>query len=221
MFFCSVGRRTGKVIPSLPRNSGWINISLFRDSFLLAAGFMILLALFPLWSLAQTQPVPQSASQSISAPSETLPPGSPDLGKALFVGKVRFRNGGPPCASCHSIAGLPFPNGGTLGPDLTGVARKLGPHGLQVATKTLYFHVMTAIYDPHPLTLSERADLMAFFEEAATQPKPRLNTQIVALIAFIGFLILLAVAHFAWRDRLKSVRRRMVARAMREGRTYS
>lgn len=98
---------------------------------------------------------------------------------------------------------------------------KLGPHGLEVATKTLYFHVMTAVYDPHPLTLAERADLVAFFDQAATQPKPRLNTQIVALIAFIGFLLLLSTTHFVWRDRLKSVRRRMVERAMREGRPYS
>jgi hypothetical protein len=90
---------------------------------------------------------------------------------------------------------------------------------MRVATKTLYFHVMTAIYDPHPLTLSERADLVAFFEQAATQPKPRLNTEIVALIAFIGFLILLGITHFAWRDRVKSVRRKMVERALREGRS--
>lgn len=63
MFFCSVGRRTGRLIPSLPRNSGWISIWLLRNSFLLATGFMVLLVLFPLWSLAQTQPEPQSASQ--------------------------------------------------------------------------------------------------------------------------------------------------------------
>jgi mono/diheme cytochrome c family protein len=169
---------------------------------------------------AQTQqPASQPPSQSASLSSENLASGSADVGRELFIGKARFQNGGPPCASCHSIAGLPFPNGGTLGPDLTGVSRKLGPHGMRVATKTLYFHVMTAIYDPHPLTLSERADLVAFFEQAATQPKPRLNTEIVALIAFIGFLILLGITHFAWRDRVKSVRRKMVERALREGRS--
>jgi hypothetical protein len=81
--------------------------------------------------------------------------------------------------------------------------------------------VMTAIYDPHPLTLSERADLVAFFEQAATRPKPRLNTQIVALIGFAGFLILVGITHFLWRDRLKSVRRKMVERTMHEGRSYS
>ncbi|MGH9448362.1 MAG: c-type cytochrome, partial [Terriglobia bacterium] len=119
------------------------------------------------------------------------------------------------------IAGLPFPNGGTLGPDLTGVYHKLGPQGIETAMKTLYFHVMTSIYDQRPLTLQERADLVAFFEEAASKPTPRLNTQLIALIAFIGFLILLSITRFVWRDRLKSVRRTMVERAMRQGGFHS
>lgn len=192
-----------------------------REALLIIPGCALLLAGSAPWALAQTQPASQPSSSSASLPSERLPAGSADMGKDLFTGNVHLRNGGPPCASCHSIAGLSFPNGGTLGPDLTGVSRKLGPHGLQVATKTLYFHVMTAIYDPHPLTLQERADLMAFFDQAATEPKPRLNTQIVALIAFVGFSILLLITRFVWRDRLKSVRRRMVERARREGRSYS
>ncbi|MGH9431188.1 MAG: hypothetical protein ACRD3T_06570 [Terriglobia bacterium] len=87
--------------------------------------------------------------------------------------------------------------------------------------KTLYFHVMTSIYDQRPLTLQERADLVAFFEEAASKPTPHLNTQIIALMAFIGFLILLSITHFVWRDRLKSVRRTMVERAMRQGGLHS
>ncbi len=205
----------------LRRSSGRITARSQGNGFLLAVGFAVLLAWFPYRAPAQVQPSPQSASSPASLSMESLPAGSPDVGRELFTGKIRFRNGGPACASCHSIAGLPFPNGGTLGPDLTGVSRKLGPHGLEVATKTLYFHVMTAIYDTHPLTLEERADLVAFFDQAATQPKPRLNTQIVALIAFVGFLTLLSITHFMWRDRLKSVRRKMVERAAREGRSYS
>ncbi len=44
---------------------------------------------------------------------------SSSTGEALFVGAIRLTNGGPPCRICHSVAGIPFPNGGTLGPDLT------------------------------------------------------------------------------------------------------
>lgn len=146
-----------------------------------------------------------------------LPPGSAARGEALFSGEIRLQNGGPACKACHSIAGLSFPNGGTLGPNLTGVYKKLGLHGMQVSMKTLYFHVMTPIYDPHPLTLQEQSDFIAFFKEAGTKPPPRWNTQIVAIIGFIGFLILLAVSGFAWRKRIKPVRRTMVERAMRQG----
>jgi len=32
-------------------------------------------------------------------------------GKEFFAGHRPLRNGGPACSSCHSIAGLAFPNG--------------------------------------------------------------------------------------------------------------
>lgn len=214
--------RLSKEISASPRHSsGRGSAPLRRNGPFLAVGFTILLTCLPRLTSAQAQPVPQSPSQPTAPSSESLPAGSPTRGEEFFAGQAHFRNGGPPCSSCHSIAGLPFPNGGTLGPDLTGVYHKLGAQGMQTAMKTLYFHVMTSIYDAHPLTLQERADLVAFFEEASTEPKPHWNTQIVALIAFIGFLILLLITHFVWRDRLKSVRRTMVERAMRQGGFHS
>lgn len=160
---------------------------------------------------------PAQGVQLIAQAQPLLGQGNAIRGEAFFVGEAQFHNGGPPCASCHSIAGLPFPNGGTLGPDLTSVSHKLGPQGVQIALKTLYFPVMDAIYDHHPLTSEEQADLIAFFREASTQPKPRWNTQIIVLIAFGSFLILLLLTRYLWRNRLKSVRRKMVERAMREG----
>ncbi len=81
---------------------------------------------------------------------------------------------------------------------------------MPVAVKTLYFRVMTSIYDPHPLTLEERTDLLAFFKEAGTQPPARSNTRFVALVGFLEFCTFLVITRFVWRDRLRSVRRRMV-----------
>lgn len=148
--------------------------------------------------------------------ASVLPAGSAARGEALFTGETRFTNGGPPCKACHSVATLPFPNGGTLGPDLTGVYSKLGLHGMQVSMKTLYFHVMTPIYNPRPLTLAEQSDLIAFFKSAETAPPHSAeNTGVVALAGFIGFLILLAVSGFLWRHRIQPVRRTLVARARR------
>src|SRR5690349_6939289 len=59
--------------------------------------------------------------------------GLPDAGRHLFTGTVHFKNGGPACVACHNVAGLDFPGGGNMGPDLTGAYAKLGPDGLNSA----------------------------------------------------------------------------------------
>lgn len=155
-----------------------------------------------------------SASQQ---PETTVARGSAAQGEALFAGRAAFRNGGPACAACHSIAGLPFPNGGTLGPNLTHEYAKLGPEGMDVALETLYFPAMVSLYDSHPLTPGEQADLKAFFESASTKPASRDITSLVALIALAGFAVLLVITWAVWRDRLRGVRRRLVAQATRRG----
>lgn len=188
----------------------------FRD-------FCIILAFLALPQFASGLSVTQQSQGTTPTASPThmanaLPAGSASRGEALFTGEMPLQNGGPPCKSCHSISSLPFPNGGTLGPDLTGVYSKLGVAGMQASMKTLYFHVMTPIYDPHPLTVQEQSDLIEFFKESGAQPHSAENTGIVALAGFIGFLILLAVSGFLWRDRIKPVRRALVERALRGAR---
>lgn len=186
----------------------------FLGDFLAA---LILCLAFFAPAAAQSSPPATAQPAAPAAITNALPPGSAARGEALFTGEVPLQNGGPPCKACHSVALLPFPNGGTLGPDLTGVYSKLGLHGMQVSMKTLYFHVMTPIYNPRPLTLAEQSDLIAFFKSAETAPPHSAeNTGAVALIGFIGFLILLAVSGFLWRDRIKPVRRTLVERARRQ-----
>src|SRR5574340_1067925 len=101
--------------------------------------------------------------------AQTGTSGSPEKGKAFFTGAVRFANGGPACASCHTTAGLGFPGGGSLGPDLTGVYPKLGTDGLNSALETLYFPAMTPLYMYRPLTEDERRNLFAFFQSLSRQ----------------------------------------------------
>lgn len=178
-----------------------------------AAAVAVLLFALPPSGRAQSQsPAPTPGVQAQTQLQETVPVGSAVRGKELFTGQVHFVNGGPPCASCHSIAGLSFPNGGTLGPSLTHVYSKLGPEGAPVAIKTLYFPAMTAIYNPHPLTSQEQADLLAFFQEASAEPQPRSKTSIIALVGFLGFCLLLVVTRIVWRGRLRSVRQRLLER---------
>lgn len=174
-----------------------------------APAVVALLAIVPAASLAQwtslEQPAPPATSRS--APR----------GEQLFTGRTHFRNGGPACISCHSIAGLPFPNGGTLGPDLTRAYKKLGPRGTQSAMQTLYFRVMTPIYNAHPLAPDEQVDLIAFLEQAEAKPESQWNTQIVFLASLLLSGVLLALTGFLWRDRVKSVRQTLVDRATRQG----
>ncbi len=131
----------------------------------------------------------------------------------MFTGRVRLRNGGPACISCHSIASVPFPNGGTMGPDLTREYSKLGPQGLHYALQTLYFPAMNALFGNRLLTPDEQANLAAFLQQTDQQPPPSKTTRVVAAVGFAGFLVLLGVTGLAGRGRVHSVRRRLLKRA--------
>jgi ubiquinol-cytochrome c reductase cytochrome c subunit len=168
-----------------------------------------ILAIFPISSSAQQTPLPQTPPQATQ--------GSSPRGELLFTGVTHFRNGGPACVSCHSIAGIPFPGGGTMGPDLTRAYKKLGPRGTRSAMQTLYFQVMTPIYGVHPLLPGEQADLMAFLEQAESQSESQWSTQIVLLAALLLGSAFVALTGVLWRDRVKSVRRALVQRATGQG----
>ncbi|MEB2361741.1 MAG: hypothetical protein HUU41_07880 [Bryobacteraceae bacterium] len=151
------------------------------------------------------------------APSTDPAPTAVQRGAGLFTGKIPLRNQGPACVGCHTIAGLPFPNGGTLGPDLTDAYRKLGPEGTHAAMQTLYFRVMTPVYRAHTLTQNEQADLVAFLADAGSSPAPRWNTQILLLMGLGLAAVFVALTGLVWRDRVRSVRRALVLRATRQG----
>lgn len=165
--------------------------------------------MFSITSLAQSAPV--------NAPAPETPQGAASRGESLFTGSTHFRNGGPACIACHSISGLPFPNGGTLGPDLTHVYTKLGPRGTEAAMQTLYFGVMTPIYIQHPVVPQEQADLIAFLKQSETKPQTHWSTQILILIAFLLGGVFVALTAFLWRDRVRSVRRTLVDKATGQG----
>ncbi len=139
--------------------------------------------------------------------------GSVLVGKALFVGATRFKNKGPACGACHSIAGIGFPNGGSLGPDLTGVSAKLGPVGLEAALQTLYFPAMTPIFKAQPLTPQERQDLTAFLNQVQASAPPRDNTGVLFGIAVAGCAGLLGLTWAVGRQRPDPVRQSLLRRS--------
>lgn len=133
-------------------------------------------------------------------------------GAQLFGGEQSFANGGPACVACHSVGGLPFPNGGTLGPDLTHVARRMGVQGVQSALQTLYFPAMVPLYQSKPLTPAERDDLARFFQHADASNSPSQTWQVAGLAGLV-FVGLMLIAGWAGRKRLRGVRRNLVDNA--------
>jgi mono/diheme cytochrome c family protein len=154
-------------------------------------------------------------SVALTARAQSAPPptaGAVHRGELLFSGQTRFARGGPACIACHSVGGLPFPNGGTLGPDLTQATTRMGNEGIQSALKTLYFPAMVPLYKIQPLTAEEQQDLAAFLRDAAATA-PTGTTRQVAAIAGLIFLLLVLVTWRAGRGRLGGVRRRLIATA--------
>lgn len=153
-----------------------------------------------------------TALKSTVASSAPAPPGDAVIGKALFTGVARFRNGGPSCMACHSVAGIGALGGGALGPDLTTAYTRYGEAGIAAVLARIPFPAMSPIFRDRPLTPEEQAHLRAFLQQAvAERPTPAVGQ--LTLLAVAGAAILLAAAHFLWRHRLTTVRRAMLGRA--------
>ncbi len=142
--------------------------------------------------------------------------GDAAAGRQLFTGAQPFQNGGPPCATCHSVAGLGFPNGGTMGPDLTGVSTRFGPEGMDAMVQTLYFPSMVPLFQNRPLTPREQADLKAFFQSVDSLLPPPSYTPAFGVIALCGMGVLLGASWAIWRRRLRGVRASLVETAAGE-----
>ncbi len=174
---------------------------------------LIALLLAPSLSVALPRPQ-QPAHVGSTAAAE----GSPRAGADLFSGAVRFENGGPPCASCHAVASIPFPNGGSLGPDLTGVFAKYGAAALGPLLAALPFPTMAPIFRQRLPTASEQRDLEAFLEEAGKKPKPGGKAAALVLAASAGCVAFLGLSAVVWRRRLGSVRKTMLREMSGPGR---
>jgi mono/diheme cytochrome c family protein len=150
------------------------------------------------------------------------PPGisDPIRGERLFMGSIPFHNGGPPCMSCHNVSEIPFPAGGTLGPDLTVAYSKFGAATMNSVLASLPFPTMTPIFGKRPPTQQEQADLEAFFGKASTRPLTNVTPAIV-LSVIGGFFVLMVLIRWIWHKRLLTVRKSLVEQAMRRGGAHS
>lgn len=157
----------------------------------------------------------KAASTRIHASEQTaltettvkLAPPSPSLGRQLFTGEIRLTNGGPACSSCHSVAGV----GGTIGPDLTGAAARLGHTALVSDIQQANYKVMQAVFRRHPITPQEAVHLAGYLESipAGGQTAPNV-AGLVTTGGILAALLLFIVIPFFYRGRITGARARLV-----------
>lgn len=155
--------------------------------------------------------VKSAGSSGGAAP--VLLPGDPVRGKEYFIGTLKFANGGPPCLACHSIGGIGALGGGALGPDLTPAFGKFGEASIASFLATVpagMLPTMNPIFTAHPLVPQEQADLRVFLQQAPVVERPSEALIQLLVLAVIGTIVLLVLAQFYWRRRLRAVRRPMV-----------
>jgi mono/diheme cytochrome c family protein len=154
----------------------------------------------------------QPATSDYSMSQSGLSQGNPDNGRDIFIGNVKMVNGGPACITCHSIDDVGILGGGAMGPNLTQAAVKYGDVGLASALANITFPTMQPLFEDHTLTVSEQADLVAYIKSQAGQQQINKEFLILA-ISLAGFLVVIALAAFYWRGRLRSVRQQLVDEA--------
>ena len=71
---------------------------------------------------------------------------------------------------------------------------------------------MRAIFTEKPLTVSEKAHLMAFFESAAVTERPTRAVLQLSGLAVIGTLLMMGLAHLTWLRRNRNVRKTMLGK---------
>ncbi len=144
--------------------------------------------------------------------------GDPALGRALYLGQKALRNGGAPCQACHTVVGVGFLGGGSMGKDLTDAAKRLGGEaGLTGLLQNPAFPVMREAYRGKPLTKAEAAALAAFLVQVSQEvPRPAslyLGRYLVAGLVLLGLLLLYQAV--LWQLRPKSLAERIQSQLRR------
>ncbi len=160
--------------------------------------------------LAAAAPAPARAADPPGAG------GDPLRGRALFIGALRFRNGGSPCGACHAVGGQGGAFAAGLGPELSRSFEGMDPPTVDSLLEDLPFPSMAPVYQGHPLTPPERADLAAFFGQVTGAPPPGA----LGVAGYAAALALACVAGMAGaaRRRKGSTRARLLDRGPTPGR---
>lgn len=139
-------------------------------------------------------------------PEEEILPGNIERGRELFVGNLRFTNGGASCNSCHNVNITGLITGGALAKDLTQSITRLSESGVASVIKGLPYPQMKETYSMHPITPQETADLTAFLvyvDEKSAIKTANYTGNYMLLGGGGGIVFLLSLYSFFWIKRKK------------------
>lgn len=181
------------------------------DQMLSAAQVDEILALIETLTSGNKTFVPQSGQLTRQPTGRDIYPGY-----QLFTGQRKLQNGAPACISCHTVADSGLLGGGTLGLDLTQANLKYTDIELASILKAPAFPVMSKVFLNHDLTDEEIIQLFAYLQHARTRTPDPVRPSLHFLgLGLAGMLAGIGLMSFAWRRRLRGVRRPLLARARR------
>lgn len=155
----------------------------------------------------------KSRFAGLQLPERPLTEADVARGWDYFLGAERFQNGGPPCASCHTMAGIGGLGGGLLGPDLSAAYGRLeGRKALGAWLASPPSPVMQPVFKGHALESEEILALVAAMKGAAESGAGAAESRrLPFILVSIGLAALLMVlCDLAWKTRFRSVRRALV-----------
>ena len=148
-----------------------------------------------------------------------LTPEDVERGRELFVGLVRFENGGTPCNACHHVNTDAVMTGGALAVDLTDAVSRLTRPGAEAMMSNPPFPAMRKAFEERALTAEEVAYVGAFLQSADAEQASQTarnygNTLflygLIGVVVMLGFFALLGI-----RSTKKTVNSRIYERQIK------
>lgn len=122
-------------------------------------------------------------------------------GRQLFTGQIRLSKGAPPCITCHTVSGVGYLGGGTLGPDLTNTTVKYAEVELVSILKNPAFPTMAKVFTNHSLSDEEVVKLFAYLQSLRSRtPEVSRYAHRYLIGGVVGMLLLLTLMSF-WKNR--------------------
>lgn len=168
---------------------------------------------------------PAAAPAAVEAAPAVVAPSAADikLGRDIFEGVVRLKNGGASCNTCHHVQNDSVIGGGVLAAELTTSFSRMGAEGVTAMLPRdgaeSPFPVMQAAYQGKEITENEARALVAFLQDADKQSalqKPSQYTMKMFLAGCAGVIVMLIFFGIVGKGRKrKSVNSEIFERQMK------